>query len=179
MGLRPLDVWRFGVVPAVEQLGPRFDSTAARVLLFGTAAKESGGFRHLYQYPAGPAVGLGQMEPLTFRDIVDRAIVGDAPWKVDARRALRMLSAKVRPEPLDLAGNMPLAFALVRLKYFLAPRWSEAEPLPPAWDPDAQGDYWKRYYNTPLGAGRPEEYVESWHIHCEPTLRELREAGNL
>ena len=35
--------------------------------------------------------------------------------------------------------------------------WRHPEPIPT--DLEGQAHYWKRYYNTPLGAGTPSEYI--------------------
>jgi len=34
--------------------------------------------------------------------------------------------------------------------------------LPQAGDLAAMAAYWKKFYNTPLGAGKPEQFVAKW-----------------
>lgn len=38
-----------------------------------------------------------------------------------------------------------------------------SEPLPAAGDLPAQAAYWKKWYNTELGAGTEAEYIEHWN----------------
>jgi hypothetical protein len=170
MGIRPEHVYRFGVVSALERMGGYHDSEAARQLLFCTAAHESAGFSALYQVPAGPAIGLCQMEPATFLDIRDRFLAGDSPWKVAMRDCIRSICGTDRPEPDEMAGNLVLAFVFCRLKYYTVHRH-----LPAPWDVVAQAAYWKSYYNTELGCGRPEDYIRAWETYCLPTLLKVKD----
>ena len=49
---------------------------------------------------------------------------------------------------------MQYGAAICRLCYYRAPG-----ALPDEGDPEGQARYWKRYYNTPLGAGTVEKYI--------------------
>jgi hypothetical protein len=42
------------------------------------------------------------------------------------------------------------------------------EPVPDGLQ--AQAEYWKRYYNTTLGAGKPEQYVANWKRLCSAAV---------
>jgi hypothetical protein len=46
---------------------------------------------------------------------------------------------------------------MCRIKYLRAP-----DALPSENDIQAMANYWKKYYNTPLGAGTPKEFKEKW-----------------
>jgi hypothetical protein len=56
-----------------------------------------------------------------------------------------------------LKTNDRYAAAMCRIKYLRAP-----DALPSENDIQAMANYWKKYYNTPLGAGTPKEFKEKW-----------------
>ena len=145
------------VRPALELLGPRYSTRAAEQLVMGTGAKESGGFVWLRQLGGGPAVGLWQMEPFTFRDLRDNFLSGTNPQVMALLRAVGSLASARLPDASELAWNLRLAAAYCRIKYL-----ANSEPLPPADDVPAMARYWKRHYNTRLGKGRPEEFEHCW-----------------
>lgn len=162
-GLNARHLLELAVRPALQTLGAQYATLAAEQLVMGTAAKESGGLVWLRQLGNGPALGLWQMEPFTFRDLRDGFLSGDAPGKVQLRRAVGSFSASFSPDPTELCWNLRLAAAYCRLKYL-----SVNEPLPPAGDVAAMARYWKRYYNTRIGKGREEEFVSYWESTIQP-----------
>ncbi len=130
-------------------------SLAAEQLVMGTAAKESGGFRYIRQHLGegkhGRGRGLWQVEPETAGDLI-------------RRNYPKLISLRLIDEPdaiqngLErLEGDLYLGAALCRLKYLDAP-----EKLPAAGDVWGMASYWKRFFNTFKGAGKPEEFVASW-----------------
>jgi len=165
MGLSPYHVLVHVIRPALTALGPRFNSPAAERLLLGTGAHESGGFRYLIQLPNGPAVGLWQMEPFTFRDLRDRVVAGNEPWQMELRKGVMALYTHVPPQANDLIANLPLAAAFCRIKYA-----SDPHPLPDADDVQALANYWKRVYNTPAGKGKPSDFIDAWQKYVIPAL---------
>lgn len=139
--------------PVLAHLHPVIPfSMGAVELLLGTAIQESG-LMYIAQIGGGPARGFWQMEPATHLDI----------WRwLRARDGLTSrideLLAQAPQLPLDaLSGNAFYACALARVHYFRAP-----EKLPEAGDLQGQAKLWKLRYNTPLGAGRVEDYVTNW-----------------
>jgi hypothetical protein len=120
-------------------------SPAATNLLLGTAAQESRFGTYLKQI-RGPAIGAFQVEPNTFNDL-------RAKYK-DPRLYLREL---VRYSAADMEWNLRLAIIMCRLKYR-----SIMKPLPDADDLPGLAGYWKKYYNTPLGAGTEAEFIENY-----------------
>jgi hypothetical protein len=135
------------VRPALRAIGMWSD--VAEDLVLGTGIQESG-LRALSQVPTGPARGLWQMERATFDDLWGRFL----PLHSDVFAKVKLLLASA-PEPFDqMATNLLFAAAMCRIKYYASPK-----PLPSAGSLQAQADYWKLVYNTPLGAGRPEDYV--------------------
>lgn len=162
-GLNARHLLELAVRPALQALGPQYSTEAAERLVMGTAAKESGGLVWLRQLGGGPALGLWQMEPFTFRYLRDTFLSGDGDGKAQLRRAVAAFSAARSPDPTELCWNLRLAAAYCRIKYL-----SVAEPLPPAGDVAAMARYWKRYYNTNAGKGRPEEFEHSWANTIQP-----------
>lgn len=150
MSLDVRHVLEYVVRPAIRPLGPAYATTAAEQIVLGTAAQESG-FRYLRQVGGGPALGLWQMEPATFR------------WLRDQFAPNHGLSGAVNkfahstPEDVELMWNLRLAAAYCRLRYIADP-----EPLPAAGDTARQAAYWKRVYNSVVGAGTAEQYLQSW-----------------
>lgn len=128
-------------------LGMGLYSREAMWLLLGTAAQESGLGRYVRQLGGGPALGIFQMEPGTFEDIV-RHVLGR---RLELRRRLMKVAGVDGLRSGDLEFNLALAIGMARLHY-----WRVAEPIPgdlPGW-----ARYWKRYYNTPAGKGTVEEF---------------------
>lgn len=138
------------VIPALDALELR--SEAAVELLLGTALQESN-LRYLKQLGGGPALGVFQMEPATHDDIWENFLQYREPL---ARRVMSLTASPY--EPLELVGNLWYAAAMTRVHYLRVP-----EPLPQAGDVDGMAAYWKEHYNTHLGAGTEEEYVENWY----------------
>jgi len=56
---------------------------------------------------------------------------------------------------LQLQGNMILGIVCCRLKYGMIPK-----PLPSKNDREAQGKYYRLWYNTAGGKGSAEEFVK-------------------
>ncbi len=139
-------------------------SAAAEELLMGTAAQESQLGRYVKQHPAGPALGIYQMEPTTHALCWSWA-ERNRPDKADAIREL-LAPADLLPG-LHLAGqlvwNNAYATALARVLYLSIPR-----ALPDADDLLGQARYWKAHWNTPKGKGTVEEYVANYRRHVKP-----------
>lgn len=138
------------VEPALGALGLPGSEAAIR-LVCGTAAQESG-LRFLMQ-DKGPALGLFQIEPATWSDIVANFFPGHSDI---AAKVAAMLTSSWRPID-ELACNPRFGAAVCRIVYFRAP-----DPLPDAGDLDGQARYWKRFYNTAGGAGTVAEYVSNY-----------------
>jgi len=133
-------------------------SVAAENLLLGTALQESG-LRYLKQIGGGPALGVYQMEPATHDDI----------WKNYIRQGRDELGNTIflatqahwnQNENVQsdmLIWNLAYATAMARVHYLRVP-----EPLPEAHNVMGMAEYWKAHFNTPRGAGTPEEYVANY-----------------
>lgn len=138
--------------PALNHIG--LGGRASEELLLGTALQESN-LQYLHQLGEGPAKGVFQMEPRTHDDIWQNYL---AYKKQLAQQVLDLSGQGAWAPPAEqLCGNMYYAAAMTRVHYRRVP-----EALPAAGDIEAQADYWKRFYNTHLGAGTVEEYIENW-----------------
>ena len=136
------------IVPTLMHMN--LHSKSAVQLLLGTALVESR-LTYLRQLENGPARGLFQMEPATHDDIWNNYL----KYKPGYQEKVEQLLA---PEPnkiAQLATNLMYSAAMTRLHY----RRVRA-PLPDADDIPAMAFYWKQYYNTPLGAGKPAHFIE-------------------
>ena len=127
-------------------------SPSAVNLLLGTAAQESRMGHYIHQVN-GPALGIYQIEPAT------------AAW-LDSKygRYLDRYYNEFFSIEENLVRDLAFQTIVCRLKYY-----SIKEPIPS--DPNnvqALGAYWKKYYNTPLGAGTVEEFVKNYKQFVTP-----------
>tara|TARA_R110000868_G_scaffold17428_2_gene76573 strand:+ start:349 stop:831 length:483 start_codon:yes stop_codon:yes gene_type:complete len=129
-------------------------SVAAEELLLGTAVQESLNFKYRRQMGNGPARGFYQMEPATHDDIWNNYLKYNAQ---KAELVLAFLSSPTADKISELEHNDEYATAMARVHYMRV-----REALPKQGDVQAQANYWKQYFNTPLGKGKPAEYVEKW-----------------
>ena len=127
------------------------DSDDARSLIYGTGKAESG-YKTLQQYGGGPALGFFQMEPATCRDIWDNYVM----YRPKYRDKLYALGFDEGALEFCLLSNVGLQAALCRLHYRRVP-----SPLPKADNLEAQAKYWKEFYNTRLGKGTIEHFIEA------------------
>ena len=141
----------------------RMWSEAAEDVLVGTAVHESGGLESLDQQThaddatLGPAFGVFQMERATMDDLLDRYLVR----RIDLHQRVSAFRAELPADPAaQLMTNLAFATALARVKYWMAP-----EPLPAIGDLNGYAAYWKRHWNTELGAGTTEKFIRDWNHH--------------
>ena len=138
-------------------------SDAALNLLVGTAAQESHYGTYLRQLDEGPALGVFQMEPATHDDIwrnflahrrVFMRHIGEA---IDTQIIYERTGDWTSPPSHRLIWDLRYSAIMCRIHYYRVPA-----PLP-AWD-DVNGlaDYWKEHYNTHLGAGTVDEFIENY-----------------
>ena len=140
------------IKPVLEKMGA--SSEAAQELLLGTALQESLFLQYRRQIGGGPAVSYFQMEPATHNDIWDNYL----KYRQElAAMAISFLSSESADKISELENNDEYATAMARIHYMRVPA-----ALPKAGDVSAQANYWKQYYNTPLGKGKPHEYIEKW-----------------
>lgn len=120
-------------------------SESVLIILVMIAAHESGGFRFIKQ-KGGPALGLFQMEPLTFNDCID--------WLKFRGRFPKVCRVSTHS---CLVFDLAYAVALARVKL-----WRDSEKLPEADDLPALAKYAKRVWNTKAGKATAEDYLTAF-----------------
>ena len=125
-------------------------------LLLGTCAQESAFGKYRRQLGGGPALGIFQMEPATFMDIVENYLNYKPELK---EKILKVSGIDDLNNPEDLVFNDRLAICMARVHYL---RVKEAIPS----DLDGWARYWKKYYNTPKGKGTEYEFVCNYKRYC-------------
>ena len=133
---------------------------ATEQLLLGTAIQESL-LVHRRQLGGGPARGLFQMEPATHDDCWQNFLKFRPTL---ASKVRQTLDAGQEPAANTLEVNDRYAAAMCRVRYMRVPA-----AMPPADDITAMANYWKQHYNTPLGAGSPDEFLEKWPQYVDAT----------
>lgn len=136
------------VVPALGHIGAY--SRNAEQLVMGTALAESG-LSFIQQIGNGPARGFFQMEPATHDDIWENYL----PRKLELVNDLKSLIIRDMNLLDQLHGNLYYAAAMCRIHYLRF-----REPLPEEDDWPGFAAYWKKYYNTRLGAGTVEGFLQ-------------------
>lgn len=145
MSLNP-DQFRRLIEQVLHDTDPALADPVAVRLLLGTAAVESQFGTYLRQVH-GPALGVFQMEPATF------------DW-LQVKYGLQYPIIADR-EASELEWDLRLAIIMARLRYRAVPK-----PLP-ADNVTALADYWKEHYNTKLGAGTVEQFMDRFtrYVH--------------
>ena len=136
------------VIPTLKELD--MYSEEACLLILGTAIQESR-LHYLKQIPSGIAKGVCQMEEATHNDIWENFIA----YKPEIKTALLGIANQSMDLAEQLKGNLYYAVAMCRVHYYRV-----SEPLPN--DLEGMAKYWKKYYNTPLGAGTEEEFIHNY-----------------
>jgi transposase InsO family protein len=144
------------IQPALRTLN--LYSQDAQELLLGTAIHESACGKYLHQL-GGPALGIFQVEPATHMDIWRNYLRyrHTLATRIDALASKGLRFTDGTPNDEQLAANLLYSAAIARIVYLRV-----TEPLPSAQDVDAMARYWKQHYNTPLGAGTPEQFSSSY-----------------
>lgn len=120
-------------------------------LMLGTAAQESRMGMYIKQLGNGPALGIFQMEPNTFNDIVKNYIYykKSITPKIKAACNIDFFTSDL------LRYNLKFAICLTRVHYLRVPK-----PLPT--DLAGYAKYYKEYYNTHLGKATEEEFIKNY-----------------
>ena len=128
-------------------------------LILGTIAQESAYGRYRKQLGDGPALGICQMEPNTFNDIVNNFL----KYKPVLKAKILLVSTLEEFDVEQLQFNDKFAICMCRAHYY---RVKENIPNDlPGW-----AYYWKKYYNTILGAGKEEEFINNYNKFVIPDV---------
>jgi hypothetical protein len=142
VGLDIVQFKQYVVIPTLTAIGLGGD--AAINLIVGTAMAESR-LTYLKQLGTGPAISIMEIEPGTYLDMRDR-LTRFHPMLYS--RVLATLNMQSLPADCNyLIGNLTAAVIFARLKYYFSPA-----PLPPFDDASKLAQYYKKIYNTSLGA---------------------------
>ena len=145
------------VEPTLREFG--LWSPAAELLLLGTVAAESSGGEYLAQLN-GPALGAYQIEPNTHSDVWANYLAY-RPDRLDQIRC--SLGYHMRPPHERLITDLAYSTLIARLIYLRVP-----EPLPAVYNIPGLAAYWKSHYNTHLGKGTPDHWMDAltqWQRH--------------
>lgn len=129
-------------------------SKEAELLVLGTAVHESLGLKYIKQFDNGPAMGFVQMEAATHDDIWKNYL----HWRPELAKLVcsaANLPQDIVPIATNLIGNMNYGATMCRIHYLRQPG---AIPR----DLEGQARYWKKHYNTSLGKGTVNEYMDNW-----------------
>lgn len=146
------------VLAHLEKAEPRLSGLTPERLLLGTSLVESWA-HNIRQDPRGPARGLWQMEKGTHDWLRDEVL---NRWS-DIRQTVLELEGKSPSGYEALAGNHYYACAMARLRYWVVPK-----ALPQPGDIQGMAQYWKQFYNTPLGAGHMRDFVNRYQVYIVP-----------
>jgi len=139
------------IKPSLEHI--HLYSLSAAQLLLATAIQES---RLVYRKQiGGPALSYFQIEPDTHFDIWENFL------KYRNRLSDRVIGLMSKPSAdklNELENNDKYAAAIARIHYLRVPA-----PLPDLNNIPDMAAYWKRYYNTELGRGTEDEFIENWN----------------
>lgn len=131
-------------------IGIGFYSADAVNLILGTIAQESGFGKYIRQIK-GPAVGITQIEPLTFEDHIENFL----KYNSDLTQKIKWTCGIDKFKVTYLEWNLALSIAMCRVHYL---RVSEKLPN----NLEGYAKYWKKYYNTYLGAGTEQEFINNY-----------------
>lgn len=148
--INPFHLRDYVIRPTLQQLG--LWSLSAENLLIGTVFQESRGGHYLHQLGDGPAVGIYQIEPKTHDDV----LINYVSYRSSLLERLESVCTS-QDKHEQLATNLSYATAIARLVYYRKP-----DALPDAEDVEALANYWKEHYNTHLGKGTPDEFINNF-----------------
>lgn len=153
------------IKPALDDL-QLYSEDAVELLLF-TCANESLGGTYLHQIK-GPALGIYQMEPVTYNDLWQNYI---AQQKSMCLRLIYHFNAPQMSDEIRLTYDLRYATAMTRLYYARI-----SEKLPDKNDADAIWNYYKKYYNTEKGTAEYHLAMNNYYRFIDSTSRLLQNA---
>lgn len=159
MGINTKQLIELIIQPILKEIG--LYSLSAEMLLAGTCAQESQMGTYLQQVPSGIAKGIYMMEDETHNDIWANYLkyfhspeISNFCSQVERNHA---------PASKWMIQDLKYATAMTRIHYLRV-----KEPLPPAGDLQKLAAYYKKYYNTPLGAATEQEFIANFNKYVLP-----------
>ena len=123
--------------------GKALASADAVELLMFTAAHESKLGTYLKQLNGGPARGIFQIEPTTWNDV----FMNYLNYREDLSNVVEEFDLVDFTDYINMIGNLPMQIIMARIIYLRVP-----EAIPSRFDLGAMAKYYKKYWNTHLGA---------------------------
>lgn len=156
------------IKPTLEYMGGNYNSEEARFLLLCTAAIESD-CGHFIKQVNGPALGIWQMEPATEHDIwknCDALSYGDFGKLIECLVVdHKSVHGTKDIHNKDLVTSPMYACSMARLKYSMDPHALPKYNGGTALDLDMFYRYYKRVYNTHLGASTFQKWLAKIEEH--------------
>lgn len=142
------------IVEVCNTLGHGGPNNCAVDLMLETAAQETHCGQLRDSTPNGAGRGIFQIDPIAFNDIIQRT------RSADATMVFNQFAVDIKTVRHDALDHSPLLSAIFcRLFYKLIP---EAIPATLA----ERAAYWKKYYNTELGAGSVGAYINNATLYA-------------
>lgn len=142
----------FIIKPALEKI-QIYSPNDVELLMFTCATESRGGY--FLKQEGGPALGIYQMEPLTYNDI----------WVNFINLKQSLLTMMINnfgcgrtPSEDRLVYDLEFATVMCRIHYM-----RNHEVIPDHQEADLIWSYYKRYYNTALGAAKKDESINAYH----------------
>jgi hypothetical protein len=126
-------------------------SVEAVELLLGTCAVESR-FGHYFKQKKGPALGFFQIEPATLIDIWEHYLY----YKDELSYRIKQVCGVGESDMFSCETNIAYQICMARVYYL---RQKGVIPV----ELKGQAEYWKKYYNTYLGKGTVEKYIDNYN----------------
>lgn len=123
-------------------------------LILGTIAHESAYGKYRKQLGDGPALGICQIEPGTFNDIVANYL----RYRPEITEKIKRVAQIDELKASDLYLNDRLSICMCRVHYL---RVKEKMPSTIA----GYAAYWKKYYNTAKGKGTESEFIRNYYLY--------------
>lgn len=147
--MRPAHLREYVIKPTLCLLNVY--SPDAEDLLVGIACAESNCGEFLAQTLSGPALGIYQCEKASAEEVLSYLI----KRKPELYKQVMSLATDQLSLEDNLRGNLFFATAVARC-FFL--RFKEEIPK----TKEGMAEYWKKYYNTPLGKGTKDGFLRKW-----------------
>ena len=141
------------VVPALKEI--QLYNKAAMRLVIGTGLVESG-YEYIHQIN-GPALGFFQCEPATYKDLWDNYLL----FKLPLAQKLNAFNLDYK-DAGQLVWNLKYAAAICRIHYLRVKK-----PLPHENDILGMAYYWKDHYNTNMGKGSVDDFLNKASVVLE------------
>lgn len=145
------------VEETLTELG--YNSPESANLVLGTIAQESAYGKYRKQLGGGIALGICQIEPNTFNDIVNNYL----KYHPELIERIKSICNVLELNSNDLYLNDKLSICMCRIHYL-----RQKGDIPK--DLIGQANYYKKYYNTYLGKATIQQYIDNFNRYVANDL---------